>query len=259
MDWDHGRYADFGDLRLRPALDLLARIPLAKATRVVDLGCGGGAAAPALRARFPEARLIGVDPSPAMREAAGATGLYAALEEADAAAFAASDGDAPDVLFSNAALHWASDHTALFPKLLARIAPGGVLAAQMPRQFGEPSHLLLWETAHALFPDRFSAAPPMPQVAEPGFYRALLAPQAKTTDLWETIYHQRLAPTASYLHPVAAFTRSTAARPYLERMSEAEQERYLSAYSEALAAAYPFEPGDGAWLPFRRLFMVAQR
>lgn len=259
MDWDHGRYAAFADLRLRPAIDLLARVPLQPPSMVVDLGCGGGAVAAALRARYPSARLVGVDPSPAMRQAAEATGQYDAIEAGDATGFANSGGDAPDLIFSNAALHWAGDHQALFPALLDRLARGGVLAAQMPRQFSEPSHQLLWRTARARHPDRFPPEPPAPLVSPPDFYLSLLAPLCAQLDLWETVYQQRLERDETDLHPVAGFTRSTAARPYLQKLDEGEQASYLAAYSEALAEPYPVDASGGAWLAFRRIFMVARK
>ena len=260
MDWDVATYGGFSDLRLRPALDLLGRVPLRPARLAVDLGCGSGAAAEALAAVRPGATLIGVDPSPAMLEKAAAAGRYAAVEQDDAHGFAARASAGPvDLLFSNAALHWAGAHETLLPALLERVAPGGFFAVQMPRQFGEPSHRLLQEVAAALHPDRFDAAPAPPPVAEPAFYRDLLAPLCADLDLWETVYHQRLAPAADGLHPVASFTRSTAARPFLERLTEPERAAYLAAYSEALAAAYTLQPDGAAWTPFRRLFFVATR
>jgi len=51
-DWNPTAYAAFRGLRLRPALDLLAQVPDLPPGDVVDLGCGNGAAAPALAARF---------------------------------------------------------------------------------------------------------------------------------------------------------------------------------------------------------------
>ena len=65
-DWNPSRYGQFKGQRLRPALDLLSRIGELPEGDVVDLGCGAGAVGPALRARFPERRIIGVDTSPAM-------------------------------------------------------------------------------------------------------------------------------------------------------------------------------------------------
>jgi trans-aconitate 2-methyltransferase len=64
--WDPTQYLRFSNERLRPALDLLAQVPLAAAARVVDLGCGTGNVTSVLRERFPQAVVIGVDASEAM-------------------------------------------------------------------------------------------------------------------------------------------------------------------------------------------------
>ncbi len=58
-DWDPGSYARFRGLRLRPALDLLMQVGAAPAGDVIDLGCGDGAVAPALRQRFARRRIVG--------------------------------------------------------------------------------------------------------------------------------------------------------------------------------------------------------
>src|SRR5690348_12720480 len=99
--WDPNQYLRFGDERLRPALDLIARIPHPAPRRVVDLGCGAGNALPALAVRFPQAELRGVDGSAAMLAKAAATGF--ATEQADIATW--MPAEPVDVLFSNAALH----------------------------------------------------------------------------------------------------------------------------------------------------------
>ena len=76
--WNVADYEAFHDLRLRPALDLLARVG-----DVVDLGCGSGAAASAVCARFPEHSLVGVDNSADMLVKASARGLYNRLDRSD--------------------------------------------------------------------------------------------------------------------------------------------------------------------------------
>jgi SAM-dependent methyltransferase len=53
----------------------------------------------------------------------------------------------PDLVFANASLHWVPGHEALIPTLLSALAPGGVLAVQMPDNLDEPSHVLKRETA----------------------------------------------------------------------------------------------------------------
>ncbi|HDL17154.1 MAG TPA: methyltransferase domain-containing protein, partial [Rhizobiales bacterium] len=66
MGWDPVQYLAFGSERLQPALDLLARVPLDAPGAVVDLGCGPGNVTRALKARWPEAKITGVDGSPEM-------------------------------------------------------------------------------------------------------------------------------------------------------------------------------------------------
>jgi trans-aconitate 2-methyltransferase len=252
-DWNPEGYARFGDLRLRPALDLLARVGALPAGAVVDLGCGNGAAGPALRERFgPDRRMVGLDASPAMLEAAGRGEAYDALVEGDAAQWTA---DRPVALiFSNAALQWLADHGRLLPRLAAQLVPGGVLAVQMPRQYGAPSHRFLRDFAAEMFPDRFDLAAWVAPVAPPVDYHRVLAPLGRV-DVWETDYVQRLDPVADG-HPVRRFTESTAMRPFLDRLSAPEAAEFVARYDAALGSAYPVERDGSVLFPFRRLFLV---
>lgn len=215
---------------------------------VVDLGCGDGAVAGALRARFPGRRLVGVDASPAMLKAAEG---YDATVCADIASWR---GDGVALIFSNAALHWLGDHGALMPRLAGMLCPGGVLAVQMPGQFGAPSHRLLREIAAGMFPERFDFADWQAPVATAVEYHAMLSPLGQV-ESWETAYVQRLEAAAGG-HPVRRFTESTAMRPFVERMDEGEAARFVAAYDEALAEAYPVAEDGSVLFPFRRVFFT---
>jgi SAM-dependent methyltransferase len=68
--WDPAQYLRWSDHRLRPAVDLVQRIPLARPAHIVDLGCGTGNVTAVLRRVWPEARVTGVDASAAMLERA---------------------------------------------------------------------------------------------------------------------------------------------------------------------------------------------
>jgi trans-aconitate 2-methyltransferase len=250
-DWNPGAYGLFQDLRLRPAIDLLAQIGGLPEGDIVDLGCGNGAVGPALSGWFEDRQLIGVDQSPAMLDVARETGAYDALCDADIAQWQATRP--PALIFSNAALHWLPDHAALLPRLAAMLAPGGTLAVQMPRQWGAPSHRFLRDIAVSLFPGRFEDAMHN-RIGSAVHYWTLLDPLG-TASVWETDYVQRLAPVAEG-HPVRMFTQSTAMRPIVERLTRAEATSFCAAYDAALGAAYPLLPDGGALMPFRRLFFV---
>lgn len=251
-DWNPASYARFRGLRLRPALDLLAQVPELPEGDVIDLGCGNGAVGPALATRFADRRLVGIDTSEAMLAEAEATGAYAACIKADAASWEPARPAA--LVFSNAALQWLGGHPVLLPHLAGCVAPGGVLAVQMPRQYAAPSHRFLRDFADDMFPDRFDHAEWQAPVAAPIDYHRLLAPLGQL-DIWETEYIQRLGPSAEG-HPVRRFTESTAMRPMLARLSEAEAARFVARYDEALRAAYPVEDDGAVLFPFRRLFLV---
>lgn len=253
-DWNPTKYDSFRDLRLRPALDLLAQVPDVPAGDVIDLGCGSGAVGPALSNRYPDRRLVGVDQSPAMLAKARQTGVYDRLITEDAALW--EHPTPPALIFSNALIHWLPDHDTLLPRLVAMLPPGGVLAVQMPDQHNAPSHALSRDIAAAMFPDRFSDGLAS-SVAAPGHYLGVLEPLGRAL-VWQTTYQQVLA-AAPDAHPVRRFTESTVLRRIFDRISDAEAPAFLAAYDTALAQAYPLLDDGRAILPFSRLFLVVQR
>lgn len=251
-DWDPERYLEFGDHRLRPALELLARIPSIEARTVWDLGCGTGAVTPYLKQRYPTGRVFGLDSSPEMLErAASIPGVV--WVHGDIADW--RPAEPADVVYCNAALQWVPDHDALFPRLMEEIAPGGILAVQMPANWDEPSHRLLVSTARSRrWAGRFEDLPGPHPIAPPGRYYDLVAPLAVSLDLWETVYTQVLEGD----NPVASWTRGTTARLFLERAGD-EAEAFFSDYSAAVERAYPRRSDGRTLFRFRRLFLVARR
>jgi len=254
MSWDPAQYLKFSGERLRPALDLLARVPAAAPRAVVDLGCGAGNLMPLLRARWPQARLTGVDGSPQMLAKARADHPQVEFVEADVGDW--RPARAVDVLYSNATLHWLEGHERLFPDLLRSVARGGWLAVQMPRNFGAPSHTAVRDTIEggpwrARLEPHLRANP----VAEPAFYWRLLADKAAALEIWEIEYLQVLRGE----NPVAEFTKGTWLKPFLDRLQEPERSAFEADYRARVLAAYPPEADGRTLFPFRRLFILAQK
>lgn len=252
--WDPAQYLRFADERLRPALDLLARVPLTTPTEVVDLGCGAGNVTEILHQRFPTAAVSGIDGSAAMLEKARAAAPDCRFEQADFTTWAPRT--TPDLIYSNAALQWVGGHAALFPRLMGLLAPGGVLAVQMPAMHDAPLRRLQYEVAsHGPWAERLAAQRSSPPILDAPDYWDLLRPLAATLDIWET----------TYLHPlqgenaVVAWASGSSLRPFLEPLDPAMKEAFRHAYAEALRPHYPRRADGTTLLPFRRLFIMATR
>lgn len=254
-DWNPSQYAQFTDLRLRPALDLLNGVTALPAGEIRDLGCGAGAVAPLLRARFPERRVIGVEQSQAMWAQARSLDLYTEVQRGDLANHDLGAKNA--LLFSNAALNWVADHAGLLPRLVAPLVSGGWLAIQMPYQHDAPSHALAREIAHQRDPAVFPSTEARPHVLRPRDYLELLQPLGRT-QVWRTEYFQMLSGGDG--HPVRRFTQSTYLRPYLAHFAaQGREAEYLAAYDAALHEAYPLDAQGQVCFPFKRLFVILQK
>ncbi len=253
-DWNPALYSRFETERTRPAAELLARVPIDGPRSVVDLGCGPGNSTALLARRYPPARIVGTDTSPAMLAAARERLPTLSFEQSDIAEWSAAGPI--DLLFANASLQWVPDHPRLIPRLLGALAPGGVLAVQMPDNLEEPSHVLMRDTAGdprfaSLIGDARRLRIPILSTQR---YYDLIAPFAEL-DLWRTTYYHPLDEAAA----IVQWLRSSGLKPFLEPLEPEQQAQFLAAYERRIEAAYPAQADGKRLLAFPRLFIVAQR
>lgn len=253
-DWSPGQYLKFEDERTRPAAELLARIPVDRPRRVLDVGCGPGNSTELLVARYPQAEVVGIDSSPEMIAAARKRLPSADFRVADIHDYAPA---VPfDVIFGNAVFQWVPDHLAVLVRLLSSCPPGGVIATQVPDNVNEPTHMLMAGVARGgpwrekfVEPIRRDAIPP------PAAYYDALKPLAASVDVWHTTYYHVLAGPEA----IVEWVKGTGLRPWLDRLDEREREAYLAAYTERIAEGYPPLVDGRVMLRFPRLFVVAVR
>ncbi len=258
--WDAAQYLRFGDHRRRPGRDLLAQVPPVNARVVWDLGCGTGELTVELAERFPEARVRGVDRSLSMLEKAAALEGHhetrLSWHQRDITHWLSEPDDAtpPDLVFSNAAFHWLEDHPGLLQGITRCLAPGGVLAFQIPLTHHQPSHRLMRD----VLVDLGLADPQLIRelerrhVLEPEGYLELLRTETVTQNVWTTTYYQQLTGENAVLQ----FVESTGLRPVLQALNDKQQAAFLPSYEARLREAYP-PTGPVTTFPVKRLFAVA--
>lgn len=135
-DWNGADYDRLSAPMEAMGLEVLARLELQGDETVLDAGCGSGRVTQALLARLPRGRVIGVDGSPSMIDAARAR-----LRDDPRLALVCADlseldpdrqlgGVRADAILSTATFHWIADHARLFRRLRAALGDGGRLVAQ---------------------------------------------------------------------------------------------------------------------------------
>ena len=152
-DWDAATYHRISEPQVTWGRRVLARLPLRGDETVLDAGCGTGRLTAQLLERLPAGRVIAMDQSPAMLDAARE---HLAPRFGDRVSFVRADlqelEDRPlaepvDAIFSTATFHWVLDHPRLFRGLYRALRPGGWLVAQCG---GGPNIKLVRDRAAAL-------------------------------------------------------------------------------------------------------------
>jgi len=256
-DWDAKLYLRFSSQRARPATDLIAQVELENPRRLMDLGCGTGNSTEQLHARWPQAEITGLDNSAEMLAQARAN--HPDWRWIASSVEAWKPDSALDLIFSNACLHWVAHHAKLFPRLLNYVAPGGALAVQMPNSYHVPAHTLMKDVALAPGMPWTGKLPPASKsytVQPVAFYYHALRKLTRRLNIWETEYQQIMEGPRAVLD----WVRSTAMRPYLERLPSDDQRRLFEQRClERFEEAYPANDQGQTLFPYRRMFIIAYR
>ena len=135
-DWDGKSYDRISGPQEQLGLAVLARLQLSGDEIVLDAGCGSGRVTQALAERLPYGRVLAVDQSESMVQAARERLAKAPDGIADRVDVRVMDllelelDEPVDAILSTATFHWISDHERLFTRLHAALRPGGRLLAQ---------------------------------------------------------------------------------------------------------------------------------
>lgn len=140
--WDGRTYDRVGTPQAAWGEAVLERLPLRGDETVLDAGCGSGRVTEMLLDRLPHGRVIAVDASASMAEAARERLAGRAVDVQVQDLLALDLGDTRvDAVLSTATFHWIQDHARLFARLHAVLRPGGRLVAQCGGR-GNLTHVL---------------------------------------------------------------------------------------------------------------------
>lgn len=142
--WNPNQYEKFKKERAQPFFDLMDLLQAQNGPRIVDLGCGTGELTAELHKKMKASETIGSDSSDEMLKKAQAfqtSSLHFLKQKIEE--FRDSKGF--DIIFSNAAIQWCSNHSEIFRNLKAHLRESGQLAIQMPMNHDYPTHVIAYQ------------------------------------------------------------------------------------------------------------------
>lgn len=254
-DWNSVQYLKFRAERTQPSIDLANRLEMAEPRDILDMGCGPGNSTQVLRDRYPGARILGIDSSENMIEAARQSYPDMEFTVCDAGRELNALGRTFDIVFSNACIQWIPDHPSLLRSMMDILKPGGTMAVQLPMNDDEPIHQIISQVSQSpRWRDEFRNPRVFYTLSQEEYFD-LLAALSRDFTLWQTTYLHRLPSHEAIMD----WYRGTGLRPYLNALVEPDRSRFQEEILKEVIRAYPVQKNGEILFRFPRLFFLATR
>jgi trans-aconitate 2-methyltransferase len=254
-DWNPDRYLKFKNERTQPSIDLVSRIDFADPKTIIDFGCGPGNSTQVLVNRWPKARIIGLDNSPAMIAKARKDYPEQEWVLADAASY---EPDVKvDIVFSNAAIQWIPNHKKLINKFYNLLSDNGIVAVQMPQFWDMPVGKIIKKVSKdSRWISQTEKASKLIRIHDYSFYYNRLYVLFKKVEIWETYYMHTLDSQMSIIDMII----STGMKPYLEKLDSDEAKReFIDEVLKGIQKFYSLQKDGKVIFPFKRLFFISRK
>ncbi|MCF7810483.1 methyltransferase domain-containing protein [bacterium] len=249
MPWNPNTYLKFKTERAEPLKDLMKLVKIRPNIKVLDLGCGTGELTAELSEQLPKSEVIGIDNSSEMLEKTVKLehpGLHFELKRIE-------DTDGKwDMIFSNAALHWVTDHYSLIPRLIKMLNQGGQLVAQFPSGHRNKAQKAISEVAsiEPLSSTMNNWQWSFPVLETEEYAELLFSNGGSEITVYDKVYPHILQNADEVFNWISGTTMI----PYLERLPESLHEPFRQKIRTRLHQIWQTRP---LLYPFRRIILAA--
>ncbi len=253
-DWNSNQYMKFAKERTQPSKDLISRLDEINPKRVLDLGCGPGNSTIALKNRFKDAEIIGVDASENMLEKAKSEHPQIRFEKCFLPNGLNDIDGKFDLIFSNACIHWIPEQRELLSECAKKLNENGTLAVQIPFIQDAPFYKILYK----LVDEKWTKLNKIKNFHNlmPEEYYDLLGELGFDFDIWQTTYYH----TVSSHMGVIEWYKGSGLRPYLDSLeSEVEKKEFISDLLGIIKNTYPTQKNGNIILKMPRVFFTAHK
>lgn len=254
MPWNPEVYNQFKNIRYQPFFDLMNLISPDNLKKAIDIGCGTGEQTHILSEKFENAEFLGIDSSTEMLSESNLFENNRLNFKQKTVEELYDSEEKWDLVFSNAALQWSDDHKKLFSKLLSLLSENGQFAVQMPVQAGNILNQILFQLAseepYKTQLQHWNRVSPVLSLDE--YAKMMFDAGLKDLNISIKVY-PIIADDAEKLFQ---FISGSALIPYLERLDEINQEKFISEYKKCIAEKFDRFPAIYA---FKRMLLYGRR
>lgn len=253
MAWNPEVYDQFKEERSAPFFDLLKLVTSRTGISVIDLGCGTGELTSKLLDYLEDSKFLGIDSSEEMLEKAAQFKTSRLTFEKRSIEEQLHLGDTYDLIISNAAIQWCSNHKELFPRIISKIKEGGQLAVQIPSNHEYIVHQLLrkvagtepYKSAYNGWEREYTV------LTIEDYARILFENKGREITVFEKVFPHVLEDAEA----VFTWASGTAMLPYIEKLPDEMKEKFKKDYKQQLQNIFPESP---VFYPFKRTFISAK-
>ncbi|MEN6565276.1 MAG: methyltransferase domain-containing protein [Veillonellales bacterium] len=252
-EWNPTQYLKFENERTQPSIDLVTRIDIDSAQKIIDIGCGPGNSTRILAERFPNAYILGIDKSSDMIETAKKNYPNLDFKICDVSTDLSIIDNDFDIIFSNACIQWIPNHNQLLRNMIKLLKTGGVLAVQTPMNYQSPIHQIIREiSTNEKWKPKFGNPRIFYNLTQNEYFD-LLSEISANFSMWETTYYHRLTSHMDILE----WYRGTGLRPYLNALSDELKKAFEQDIFNRVIKEYPLQRNGNIIFRFPRLFFIA--
>jgi trans-aconitate 2-methyltransferase len=256
--WNAEDYKDNSPNQKKWALELLAKAHLTGSESIMDIGCGDGEITASIADKAKQGRVIGIDSSSdmiALAQQRFPSTTYPNLSFIVKDAREIDFNSEFDLIFSNACLHWVTDHFPVLTRIRKSLTPSGQILFQMGGKDNAAMIIdiiedIIKQRRWAKFFDDFS----FPYgFCSPDEYRDWLTRLGFRSIRAELITKDMVHENGDKL---AAWIRTTWI-PYTQRIPESQREEFIRAIVEEFIRKHPADAEGRIHLEMKRLEVQA--
>jgi len=250
--WQPQAYAVYSHGQTVWAKELIEKIGINGDESILDVGCGDGKITDYLSA-LTQGKVVGVDLNADMIAFAQATFERAIFMQMDAQKLEFEERF--DIVFSNAALHWVSNHEAVVSGIYRALKPGGKAILQMGGYGNAHEIFDALESVVSEFLEYFDGFVSPYTFCSDSTYEQLLENAGFSR------YRAELIPKDMIHTDTVAFRGwlETTWFPYIQRIPEEMREVFIRRWMEAYITLHPLDEGGRIHISMIRLEIKAEK